>query len=243
MGVVVLASGCVLPATSGAPMPPTTVGQGKLGGSVRAEVPVLNLVADTDSTSNDHKEVLAAPTLAVGGSFGITATTDIEAELYLFDVVALTGGSIGLRQTVFSTDSVDFGLAARFGGMSNLTTTDTRPCPMGLDLAPPLAASAWFGSAQAIAQLHAGRVRPLLAISAEPFRITRDVLVPPDSRNAVTERYWGFAASATLAVWIVFSRVQFGPYVAVTRFSSDTFAGGWLASGGTAVTIRRDRSR
>jgi hypothetical protein len=241
LGGVVLACGCVLPATTGAPLPPTTVGQGKLGANVHAEIPVVNLVADTDATSNDHKAVLAAPTLAVGGSFGITDTTDIEAELYFFDVIALTGGSVGLRQTVLSNDSVDVGIAARFGGLSNLTDTDTQPCGAGLDLPPPLAASAWFGSAQAIAQLRAGRVRPLLAFSAEPFRIKRDVLVPPDSRNAVTERYWGFASSVTFALWIVFSRVQFGPYVAATHFSSDTFSGGWMASGGMALTIRRDR--
>src|SRR5262252_7538854 len=214
LGGVVLACGCVLPATTGAPMPPTTVGQGKIGANVHAEIPVVNLVADTDATTKEHKEVLAAPTLVVGGSFGITDTTDIEAELYLFDVIALNGGSIGLRQTVFSNDSGDVGIAARFGGLSNLTNTDTQPCQLGLDMPPNLAASAWFGSAQASAQLRAGRVRPLLAFNAEPFRIKRDVLVPPTSRNAVTERYWDFAESVTVALWIVFSRVQFAPYVA-----------------------------
>jgi hypothetical protein len=238
--LLALATGCALPATVGAPLPATTVGKGNIGTAFHGEMPVLNVVADTKPASKDYQEQLNTPTLRAEASLGVTDSTDLEAEVDFFSLVAPTGASIGVRQHVLGTDAIDLALAGRGGAISNLTKTDTGPCNLGLDLPPPLAASAWFGSAQVTGEAHGGSVRPLLALSATEFRITRDVLLP-NTRTAVTTRYWGFAPSATLAVWLVRERIQLAPYVALTRFSSDTFAGGWLVTGGLSVAFRRDR--
>src|SRR5262249_50236422 len=52
---LVLLAGCILPVSTGAPMPATTVGQGKVGFAMSGEAPVLDLIANNkDATNNDY---------------------------------------------------------------------------------------------------------------------------------------------------------------------------------------------
>src|SRR5262245_30097764 len=86
-------AGCILPVSTGAPMPATTVGRGNIGGSMQAEAPVLDLLADEDNTSASTGDPIrygAAPAAALGFtvSYGLGDNTDVEltgeGALYFF---------------------------------------------------------------------------------------------------------------------------------------------------------------
>jgi hypothetical protein len=223
--------------STGAPLPATTVGQGNVGVAFSGEAPVLDLIADSTDSAGDGEPDFddlhgAAPaagmTLTV--SYGVGDNTDIELSgegaLYYFILPLPTGGGIGIRQHLAAADLFDFGLAARFGGVttgSNSSSGDPE-------------ASAIYGAIQGVIQLRHGFARPMLSLNFMPFRIRR-------SEDDVTTRFVGLASSVTFGLPLVGERVQFGPYLTVTNFESDQFGGGWFTSGGLMLAARPDRNR
>ncbi len=237
---LVLLAGCILPVSTGAPMPATTVGRGKVGFAMSGEAPVLDLIANNkDPNNNDYTSTYgespaAAATLTL--SYGLGDDTDLEiageGALYYFLLPIPTGASIGLRQHLLASDAVDIGLAARLGGVtSGGTSTDS----MGNSKTDE--ASAYYGAIQGIVQLHSGRFRPMAAINLMPFHISR----APEGYPI--QRFKGFASSATIGLMIVTNHAQFGPYLTATDFESENFSGGRFISGGVMLAIRPDRNR
>jgi hypothetical protein len=234
--LLVALAGCILPVSTGAPLPPTTVGRGRVGVSVSAEAPVLDLIASNATTKHEsytstYAESAAAAT-TVTLAIGLGDDTDLELSgdgaLYDFLFPIPTGAAIGVRRHLLATCAIDVGVAARVGAVtSGATTTDASRN------ATADSASAYYGAAQVIAQRHDGVFRPLLALDAMPFQITRGVTGEP------VQHFAGLAASATLGLFFAGERVQAGPYVTATSFASQTYAGGSFVSGGLMLSVRR----
>jgi hypothetical protein len=237
-----LAGGCILPVSTGAPMPATTVGKGKIGGAISAEAPTLDLIADNDDNATGSPSAIsygAAPaaSLTFTLSYGLGDDTDLEVSgegaLYFFIFPLPTGGSIGLRQHIDAGDSLDLGIAARIGAVSSSAEVTTSG-----GTTTESSASATYGSLSAVLQSKRGVVRPLLAVNFMPARIKRD----PSDEDPF--QFKGLASSVTAGLMFVGRHALIGPYLTATNFYSDRFDNsGWFVSGGVAFAIRPDRNR
>ncbi|HEY5927094.1 MAG TPA: hypothetical protein VIV11_35645 [Kofleriaceae bacterium] len=242
-GVMLLlcAGGCILPVSTGAPLPATTVGKGKVGFAMSGEAPTLDLIADNEDSADPNTAIAygAAPAAAMTFtlSYGLGEDTDIEVAgegaLYYFILPLPTGGSIGLRQHIPAGDSIDLAVAARVGYVgSSATSTDSSGNES------QSSASANYGAFQVVLQTKRGMVRPLLALNLMPARISRD---PSDEPSF---KFTGFASSVTGGIMLTTRKAVVGPYLTATNFYSDRFDNsGWFISGGLAVAIRPDRNR
>jgi hypothetical protein len=241
--VTALLGGCILPVSTGAPLPATTVGKGRLGFAISGELPVLDLIADNDGNnmtgSPSAVSYGAAPAAAstVTVSYGAADNTDVEiageGALYYGIVPIPTGGSIGVRHHFETGESFDFGVAARLGRVSSSARVSTSG-----GTTEESSASAMYGAIQAIVQTKRGFVRPLAAINIMPATINRD----PSEEGPFS--YKGIATSLTIGVMFVGNSVQLGPYAAATNFYSDRFDNsGFFFSGGLVFAVRPDRSR
>ncbi len=235
---LVVLSGCILPVTTGAPLPATTVGKGKFGFAMSGEAPTLNLISENhDYTDTYAAAPAAAATLTL--SYGIGENTDLEVAgegaLYWFFLPLPTGGSGGIRQHFDVGDTFDFALAAKVGGvaMSDTSTTTVN----GSSSTSNDHASAIYGAFQGVLATKHGPVRPLVSLSIMPFRIKRAINDEPEVR------FKGEGSSLTAGLQLVGSSFVATPYVAVTNFQSETFSGGWFVSGGILLAFRRDRNR
>lgn len=235
-------AGCILPVSTGAPLPATTVGKGRVGVALSAEAPTLDLIADNgdenETGSPSAVSYGAAPAAAatMTFSFGLGDNTDLEVAgegaLYFFIFPLPTGGSIGLRQHIDAGDSLDLGLAAKAGYVSSDAEVTTSAG------SSESLASATYVALQAVLQSKRGVVRPLAAINILPARIHRD----PSDEGPFNFR--GVASSLTLGAMFVGRAVTVGPYLAVTNFYSDRFDNsGWFFSGGLILAVRPDRNR
>ena len=241
IALAVALSGCILPVSTGAPLPATTVGQGKVGVAIAGEAPVLDLIANNTGsgggsnsyTSTYGESPAAAATLTFAYGLGPDSDLEISGEgaLYYFILPLPTGASIGLRQHLFASETVDVAIAGRIGGV---TTGSEKTDSSGQNTRDD--ASALYGAIQGVVQLHTGRLRPMAALNLMPFRITRAL------ENEPVQKFKGFASSLTIGLMIVTRRVQIGPYVTVTDFESQQFSGGQFVSGGLMFAFRQDRS-
>ncbi|HEX5058796.1 MAG TPA: hypothetical protein VFV99_05515 [Kofleriaceae bacterium] len=241
-GLCLLLTGCILPISTGAPMPATTVGKGHIGGAMSGEAPVLDLIADENAGAGSGGDPIsygAAPAAALTFtlSYGLGDNTDLEVAgegaLYYFILPLPTGGSIGLRQHFDAGDALDIAVAARFGHVgSSSSVTDSN------GNSTESSASANYGALQLVAQTKQGWVRPLLAINLMPSKIHR----APSEDPAYD--FKGFASSVTGGLMLVGAHTVFGPYLAATNFYSDRFDNsGWFVSGGIMFAVRPDRNR
>lgn len=239
---LLLLGGCILPVSTGAPLPATTVGQGKVGFALSGEAPTLDLISDQDNQQAGNSDAIAygaAPAAAatLTFSYGITEDTDLEVSgegaLYFFIVPIPTGGSIGVRQHLDLGDSFDFGLAARFGHVgSTATITDNNGDETSSG------ARANYAALQAILQSKTGFMRPMVALNVMPATIKRS---PSDSDPF---SFKGVASSVTLGLQFVGSKALVEPYLTATNFYSDRFDNsGFFVSGGILFAIRADRNR
>ena len=238
---LLLLGGCILPVSTGAPLPATTVGQGKVGFVLSGEAPTLDLISDQDNKQSGADNAVAygaAPAAAatLTFSYGLTEDTDLEVSgegaLYFFIVPIPTGGSIGIRQHLDLGD-FDFGLAARFGHVGN---TGTVTNSNGDEVSS--GARANYGAIQGIIQSKTGVMRPMLAVNFMPATISRD---PSDSEPF---SFKGLASSVTLGLQFVGSKALVEPYVTATNFYSDRFDNsGFFFSGGILFAVRADRNR
>jgi hypothetical protein len=236
-----LASGCILPVSTGAPMPATTVGKGRVGAAMSGEAPTLDLIADNDENNTMGADPIAygaapAAALTVSLSYGLGDDTDLEVAgegaLYYFFFPLPTGGSIGIRQHIDAGESFDIGLAARIGQVTSSGKVETSSG------SSESSASATYGALQAVIQSKHGLVRPLLAVNFMPARIKRD---PSD---ADPFNFRGLASSITAGVMFVGKHALAGPYLTATNFYSDQFDNsGWFVSGGLMLALRPDRNR
>lgn len=240
--LALVAAGCILPVSTGAPLPATTVGKGHLGFALSGEAPTLDLISDnedsnqTGSTSAVSYGAAPAASATMTVSYGIGDNTDIEiageGALYFFFLPIPTGGTIGLRQHVDLGDSFDMAFAAKLGTVSSSANVSTDSGD------EESSARATYGAFQAVVQTKHGFVRPLVAVSLMPATISRD---PSD---ADPFKFKGLASSVTGALHFVGKHVVFGPYLAATNFYSDRFDNsGWFVSGGLILAIRPDRNR
>lgn len=239
---LLLLGGCILPVSTGAPLPATTVGQSKVGFALSGEAPTLDLIADRDNQDPNNQGAVAygaAPAAAatLTFSYGLTEDTDLEVSgegaLYFFIVPIPTGGSIGIRQHLDLGDSFDFGLAAKFGHVGNTATiTDNN----GNETSS--GARANYGALQAILQTKTGMMRPMVAVNLMPASIKRS----PSDEPAF--KFKGMASSLTFGVQFVGSKALVEPYVTATNFYSDRFDNsGFFISGGILFAMRPDRNR
>jgi len=235
---LLLCSGCILPVSTGAPMPATTLGKGHIGFAISGEAPTLDLISDngdtnqTGSTSAVNYGAAPAAAMTVSLGYGIADNTDLEVAaegaLYFFFFPIPLGGSIGIRQHVQSGDTVDVAIAAKVGYVSSDAELD----------GDTSAARAQYASFQAVVQGKNGTFRPLAAVNIMPARIHRD---PYDEGPF---DFNGVASSITLGAMFVGDRVTAGPYLAVTNFYSDRFDNsGFFFSGGLMFAVRPDRNR
>ncbi len=232
--VGLLGAGCILPVSTGAPMPATTVGKGRIGGAMSAEAPVLNLIAEDPDGNSDPDNAIsygAAPAAAFNFtlSYGLTDSTDLEVtgegSLYFFIIPLPTGGSIGIRQHFDASDEIDFALAARIGHVGTGDSDDTE------------GASANYAQVQGVIQLKHGGMRPLLALNLMPANIKRTFSSEPDYS------FNGFASSLTFGLMFTGDKVTAGPYIVGTNFYSDRFDNvGWFVGGGLMFASRPDRT-
>lgn len=236
-------AGCILPVSTGAPLPATTVGRGNWGAAVSGEAPTLDLIADNEDNGDapDTSAIAygAAPaaSLTFTLSYGLGDNTDLEVAgegaLYYFILPLPTGGSIGLRHHFDAGGAFDLALAARIGHVgSTATSTDSD----GNETES--SASANYGAFQLVLQTKRGVVRPLLALNLMPARIERD----PSDEDPF--HFKGLASSVTGGLMFVGKHALIGPYLTATNFYSDRFDNsGWFVSGGLAFAIRPDRNR
>ena len=237
-----LSAGCILPVSTGAPMPATTVGKGNVGFAISGEAPTLDLIADNDNknlATNDPIAYGAAPAASstLTFSYGVGDHTDLEVAaegaLYYFILPLPTGGSLGFRQHFDVGESLDFGIAARVGHVgstSEVTDANGNKTESG--------ARANYGALQLILQSKHGLVRPLAAINWMPAHIRRAPANEPDFS------FNGMASSVTLGLMFVSRNAVAGPYVTATNFYSDRFDNsGWFVSGGLMLALRPDRNR
>jgi hypothetical protein len=241
LSTALASAGCILPISTGAPMPATTVGNGRVGVSASTEAPVLNLLADRDNqNANDGAiEYGAAPAAAatVTLAYGITEDTDLEVAgegaLYFFILPMPTGGSIGLRHHISAGDGADLALGARVGYVSS--NAEYRSSSGSVS---EHGAAATYSALSAVIQAKHGAVRPLAALNIMPARIHRNPGDAPDFS------FKGLATSVTAGVMFVGKSALAGPYLAVTNFYSDRFDNsGFFFSGGLMFAIRPDRNR
>jgi hypothetical protein len=234
-----LCGGCILPVSTGAPLPATTVGRGHFGGAMSGEAPVLDLIAENSSTSSGTAiDYGAAPAAAMTAtlSYGVAEDTDVEiaaeGALYYFILPVPTGASIGLRQHFDAGDSADLAIAARIGHVGNSsTTTDSSGNKT------ESGASASYASLQAVVQRKYGALRPMAALNLMPATISRRFTNDPDYD------FKGFASSLTLGLMFTGAYVTVGPYVTLTNFYSDRFNNsGWFPAGGILFALRPDRN-
>jgi hypothetical protein len=234
--------GCILPVSTGAPMPATTVSKGKIGVAISGEAPVLDLVADSDNsstTTGDPIKYGAAPAMAgtLTLSYGLTNDLDIEVgaegAFYYFILPMPTGASIGLRQH-FAAGAFDIGVAARVAHVGNSSTTTVNGEEIQSD-----GASATYGAFQGIVQYGEGSIRPLAALNFMPAKINRYF-----DDGTPNLHYRGYATSITVGAMFVGRNIQAGPYITGTNFYSNRFDNaGWFASGGVIFAFRPDRHR
>lgn len=237
-----LATGCILPVSTGAPLPATTVGKGRVGFAGTAEAPTLDLIADNETRDTGSPSAIsygAAPaaTLTFTLSYGLGDNTDLEVAgegaLYYFVLPLPTGGSIGFRQHIDAGDAFDVAVAARIGGASSSAQVTTSGGNQ-----EESSASATYAAFSAVMQTKHGFVRPLLSVNIMPARIKRD---PSD---ADPFSFKGLASSVTAGLMLVGKRALVGPYITATNFYSDEFNNsGWFVSGGLTFAIRPDRNR
>ncbi|HUS31811.1 MAG TPA: hypothetical protein VMZ53_25090 [Kofleriaceae bacterium] len=238
----VFAAGCILPVSTGAPMPATTVGKGSIGFAMSGEAPTLDLIADKDNQQGSNADPIAygaAPAAAstLTFSYGLTDDTDLEVAgegaLYYFILPAPTGGSIGIRQHFNAGNDFDFGVAARFGHVgSTVESTDSNGTTTSSG------ARANYGALSAILQTKRGFVRPLAALQFMPAHIKR----APSDEPAFS--FNGFASSITVALEFTGHNGVIAPYLTGTNFYSDRFNNsGWFVSGGVMFALRKDRNR
>lgn len=235
---LLLCSGCILPVSTGAPMPATTLGKGHIGFAISGEAPTLDLISDngdenqTGSTSAVNYGAAPAAAMTVSLGYGVGENTDLEVAaegaLYFFFFPIPLGGSIGIRQHLQSTDTVDVAVAAKVGYVSS-------DAELNGDTS---AARAQYASLQAVVQGKNGVFRPMVAVNIMPARIHRD---PYDEGPF---DFNGLASSITVGGMFVGDRVTAGPYLAVTNFYSDRFDNsGFFFSGGLMFAVRPDRNR
>lgn len=242
LALAVLLTGCILPVSTGAPLPATTVGKGNTGFAVSGEAPTLDLIADKDNQSSGTTDPIAygaAPAAAttLTFSYGLADDTDVEVAgegaLAYFILPMPTGGSIGLRQHISAGDMLDFGIAARLGHVgtsAEVTDKNGQKTESG--------ARANYGALQAILQTKTGLVRPMLALNWMPSHIKR---APANDQEF---SFNGMASSITLGIQLVGKNGVFEPYVTATNFYSDKFHNsGWFVSGGMMFALRPDRNR
>jgi len=234
--LLVVTSGCILPISTGAPLPPTTVGQGKVGFAFSGEAPTLDLIAGgSDYKTTYAAAPAAAATLTV--AYGLGEHTDLElageGALYYFLLPLPTGASIGVRHHLDIGDTFDLGIAGKLGGVG---VSDSSTDSSG-NTTTRSSASAIYGAFQAVLATRQGPVRPMLAASVMPFRIKRH----PENEPEV--RFNGEGSSLTAGLMLVGRSFLATPYVAVTNFQSQQFSGGWFVSGGVLFAFRRDRNR
>lgn len=238
---LLLLGGCILPVSTGAPLPATTVGQGKVGFALSGEAPTLDLISDQDNKQAGNSDAIAygaAPAAAatLTFSYGLTEDTDVEVSgegaLYFFIIPIPTGGSIGIRQHLDLGD-FDFGLAARFGHVgSTATVTDSN------GNSSSSGARANYGAIQGIIQTKTGFMRPMLAVNFMPATIKRS----PSDGDPFS--FKGLASSVTLGLQFVGSHALVEPYLTATNFYSDRFDNsGFFISGGILFAVRADRNR
>jgi hypothetical protein len=235
--------GCILPVSTGAPMPATTVSKGKIGVAISGEGPVLDLVAENDGATSGTGDPIAygaAPAMASTLTFSYGLTDDLDLEVagegafYYFILPIPTGASIGARQH-FGAGAFDVGIAARIGHVGN-TTSSTDTSGNTTDDG----ASATYGAFQGVIQYGEGTIRPLAAINFMPASITRNY-EDPDEPNL---HYKGYVTSITLGAMFVGRSMTAGPYITGTNFYSSRFDNaGWFASGGVIFAFRPDRHR
>lgn len=232
-------SGCYLPVMTGAPDSAQTVGKGKLGFSVGAEAPELDLIAKDSTKETQYTDSYGeAPSAGMRGTlaFGVTDSTDLElsaeGQLWFFFLPLPTGASIGIRQHVAANDLFDFAIAGKFGGVSSGTATVDSSGNATSD-----EASAYFGSLSGVVQVRHGLFRPLVSLNVMPFKITRAVDGEP------IQRFWGAATSVTFAAMFVGDFAQFGPYATFTNFESQQFKGGFFPSFGLMLSFRHDHNK
>lgn len=232
-------AGCILPVSTGAPLPATTVGQGRIGLAVSSEAPTLDLIADNGDDGNQTGSPSAiaygaAPAAAATMtlSYGLGDRTDLEVAgegaLYYYFLPLPTGGSIGLRHHFDTGGSVDVGGAIKLGYVSSDAEVNNETS----------SARATYLALQGVIQRRGGLVRPLVALNIMPAQISRD---PSD---APAFDFKGMASSITVGAMFVGESVTAGPYVALTNFYSDRYdSSGFFFSGGILFAIRRDRRR
>ena len=234
VAVLATSAGCILPISTGAPLPATTVGAGRFGAALSSEAPVLNLIAK-GTGPNDWQAEAPAAAMTFTLSYGLGDSTDLEVAgegaLYYFILPLPTGGSIGLRQHIAASELFDFALAAKVGTVGGSASSDDSS-----GSSTSTSASANYAALQAVLQLREGWIRPMAAINLMPARIKRD---PSDD---VATTFAGLASSLTLGVMATFGAVQLGPYFTVTNFSSERYDDGWISSGGLMLAVRPDRN-
>jgi hypothetical protein len=226
--VALALAGCYLPVATGTPQPAATVGKGKFGVGFSGEAPTLDLTAGTSDFNDSYADAPAAAG-KIEGAYGVADRTDVEASLetslYLYFIPMPVGGSIGIRQQLVYQSWVDFSVAARIGAVR----VGGQDAMGGED-----SASAEFAQLSATVQRATGPLRPLVSIAGMGARMTRNL-------DGVAQDFTGFSGSLTAGAMFQIGSVQFGPYVAVTYFTSEEFSGRTFASGGLSIQYRPDR--
>jgi hypothetical protein len=230
LGALAAAGGCILPVSTGTPLPATTVGTGHLGGSISGEAPTLDLLAEGNNYA-DLRGAAPAAAMTMTLAYGVRDDTDLElageGALYYFLVPLPSGGSIGIRHHLLASDVFDIGIAAKVGSVSSDLESNSTDS----------SASAVYGGVQGIVQVKNGWIRPMVALNAMPFRIQRH------PSNEAEYRFRGLASSLTVGLMLTFDHVQLGPYFTITNFESERFSGAWFPTGGLMFAVRPDRNR
>lgn len=233
-----LLGGCYLPLGTAAPQPATTVGQGNLGASFHAEVPVVDLLAtQTEDGGGSDYELSPFPTASLEVAFGLGDRLDLEVgldgTLYFWLLPMPLGASAGLRGMVRETDALAFALAGRVGYVGLGVEDEVERT--GEDLA----VSALYGKVTGAAQLNPrGAFRPGLALSILPAQVRNDAL------DDAERRFGAMSASATVHATIAVRGVHIGPFVNFVYFDSPNLRGSeGFVSGGIFLALRPEGGR